>query len=93
MRAKHRYQAEQSMARRRRRTTISHWTMGSAGVIALVGIAYAVTKMLSMISTVSAVELRHILLGAGATFLRVEFTLLLAAIWTIPVGVAIGLRP
>jgi NitT/TauT family transport system permease protein len=67
--------------------------MGSAGVIALVGIAYAVTKMLSMISTLSAVELRHILLGAGATFLRVEFTLLLAAIWTIPVGVAIGLRP
>jgi NitT/TauT family transport system permease protein len=77
----------------RRRTTISHWTMGSAGFIALVGIAYAVTKMLSMISTVSAVELRHILLGAGATFLRVEFTLVLAAIWTIPVGVAIGLRP
>src|SRR6201997_503238 len=69
----------------RRRTAISHWTTGSAGVIALVGIAYAVTKMLSMISTLSAVELGHILLGAGATFLRVEFALLLAAIWTIPV--------
>ena len=32
-------------------------------------------------------------LGAGATFLRVEFTLVLAALWTIPVGVFIGLRP
>ena len=31
--------------------------------------------------------------GAGATFLRVEFTLLLAGLWTIPVGVYIGLRP
>ena len=31
--------------------------------------------------------------GAGATFLRVEATLLLAALWTIPVGVFIGLRP
>ena len=31
--------------------------------------------------------------GAGATFLRVEATLLLAALWTIPAGVFIGLRP
>jgi NitT/TauT family transport system permease protein len=33
------------------------------------------------------------LLGAGATFLRVNATLVLAALWTIPVGVAIGLNP
>jgi NitT/TauT family transport system permease protein len=31
--------------------------------------------------------------GAGATFLRVEFTLVLAGLWTIPVGVIIGLHP
>jgi ABC-type anion transport system duplicated permease subunit len=30
---------------------------------------------------------------AGATFLRVEFTLVLAALWTIPAGVVIGLNP
>jgi NitT/TauT family transport system permease protein len=71
----------------------SRWLVGTAGVIALAGIAYAVVKMLSMISTLSALELRHIFGGAGATFLRVELALLLAAIWTIPVGVAIGLRP
>jgi len=38
-------------------------------------------------------ELRTILLGAGATFLRVEFALVLAALWTIPVGTIIGLQP
>jgi NitT/TauT family transport system permease protein len=76
-----------------RPTRTSRWLVGSAGVMALAGIAYAVAKMLSMISTLSAVEFRHISLGAGATFLRVELALLLAAIWTIPVGVAIGLRP
>ena len=32
-------------------------------------------------------------LGLGATFLRVNLALLLAALWTIPVGVAIGLHP
>ena len=38
-------------------------------------------------------ELRSIFLGAGATFLRVAFTLFLAALWTIPVGILIGLKP
>jgi NitT/TauT family transport system permease protein len=56
-------------------------------------VAYAVAKMLAMLATLSSVEVRHIAWGAGATFLRVEVTLLLAALWTIPVGVAIGLRP
>jgi NitT/TauT family transport system permease protein len=32
-------------------------------------------------------------LGAGATYLRVNATLLIAALWTVPVGVAIGLNP
>jgi NitT/TauT family transport system permease protein len=75
------------------RTRISRWLAGTAGVLALAGTAYAVAKMLSMILTLSSIDIRHILLGTGATFLRVEFALLLAAIWTIPVGVAIGLRP
>jgi NitT/TauT family transport system permease protein len=37
--------------------------------------------------------LRRIFWGAGATFLRVELTLVLAALWTIPAGVALGLHP
>jgi NitT/TauT family transport system permease protein len=72
---------------------ISRWLVGPLGLLVLSGIAYALAKMFSMISTLSAFEVRHILLGTGATFLRVEFALLLAAVWTIPVGVAIGLRP
>jgi NitT/TauT family transport system permease protein len=72
---------------------ISPWLVGPVGLLVLSGIAYALAKMFSMISTLSAFEVRHILLGTGATFLRVEFALLLAAVWTIPVGVAIGLRP
>jgi NitT/TauT family transport system permease protein len=38
-------------------------------------------------------ESRYIAWGAGATFLRVEAVLLLAALWIVPAGVAIGLRP
>ena len=62
-------------------------------VVALLGVAYAVGKMSSMLAALSRPEIREILWGAGATFLRVEATLLLAACWTIPVGLYIGLRP
>jgi NitT/TauT family transport system permease protein len=66
------------------------WTMLVGG---LLGVAYAVGKMSSMLAALSRPEIREILRGAGATFLRVEATLLLAALWTIPVGLYVGLRP
>ena len=59
----------------------------------LLGVAYAVGKMGSMLAALSRPEIREVLWGAGATFLRVEATLLLAALWTIPVGLYIVLRP
>ena len=62
-------------------------------VAALLGIAYAMVKTSSLLAAISRPEIREILRGAGATFLRVEATLLLAALWTIPVGLYIGLRP
>ena len=38
-------------------------------------------------------EVKLLLLGAGATFLRVNTALLIASLWTIPVGVTIGFNP
>jgi NitT/TauT family transport system permease protein len=48
--------------------------------------------MAGLVVQVTGPELRSIFIGGGATLLRVEFTLLIAALWTIPVGVAIGLN-
>jgi NitT/TauT family transport system permease protein len=59
----------------------------------LLGVAYALGKMTSMLAALTRPEIREVLRGAGASFLRVEATLLLAALWTIPVGLYIGLRP
>jgi NitT/TauT family transport system permease protein len=66
------------------------WTLLIGG---LLGVVYAVGKMSGMLAALSRPEIREILWGAGATFLRVEATLLLAALWTIPAGLYIGLRP
>ncbi len=82
--------SEAGKARPHRRV---RWLAPAAGVVAAVALGYVVIKMLSTAASITAPELRGILVGAGATFLRVEFTLVLAALWTIPVGMVIGLRP
>ena len=46
-----------------------------------------------MIRGASVINLHHLFLAAGATYLRVNASLVIAALWTIPVGVAIGSNP
>jgi len=74
-------------------TNARNWITRVALVLALLAIGYALVKMVFLLGTVTAPEVRTIFVGAGATFLRVEATLLLAALWTIPAGVIIGLNP
>jgi NitT/TauT family transport system permease protein len=59
----------------------------------LVAIVYTSVNMVLLLTHLTREELRSIFLGAGATLLRVAFTLFLAALWTIPVGILIGLKP
>ena len=69
------------------------WLLRVVAAAVLLGIGYTVVRMAIVLTKVTTGELTGILVGAGATFLRVELTLVLAALWTIPVGVFIGLRP
>jgi NitT/TauT family transport system permease protein len=76
-----------------RATNARNWIRRVALAIVLLGIGYALVKMIYLLGTVTTPEVRTIFVGAGATFLRVEAVLLLAALWTIPAGVIIGLNP
>jgi NitT/TauT family transport system permease protein len=69
------------------------WASRVIAAVAILTTVYAVARMVVELGRVSRPGLHGILAGAGATFLRVEAVLLLAALWTIPVGVFIGLRP
>jgi NitT/TauT family transport system permease protein len=71
----------------------SKWGGWVLVAVLLVGIAYACVRMLALVSSLSGPEVRGIFAGAGATFLRVELTLALAGLWTIPAGVIVGLNP
>ena len=69
------------------------WLVRALAVLALAGIGYGVVRVAIILSGIGKAELHATALGLGATFLRVNLALLLAALWTIPVGVAIGLNP
>lgn len=56
-------------------------------------ICFAAFKAILLLREVPRPEFALLLEGAGATFCRVNVSLLLAAAWTIPVGVAIGFNP
>ncbi|MGA2350775.1 MAG: ABC transporter permease subunit [Terracidiphilus sp.] len=62
-------------------------------VFAVLAIFWGASRAILIVHGVGWAEIRLLLLGAGATYLRVNATLLIAALWTIPVGVTIGLNP
>jgi NitT/TauT family transport system permease protein len=65
------------------------WTLA----LAVAAVAFwALAEIILMLRTVTWPELRLLVEGAAATFLRVNAALLISAAWTIPVGVAIGLN-
>jgi len=72
---------------------IVQWITRLALAALLAGIVFACGKMVMLLIHLTREELRGIFLGAGATLLRVMFTLFLAGLWTIPVGIMIGLKP
>jgi NitT/TauT family transport system permease protein len=76
-----------------RRGNAGRWASYAIAFGVSIAVAYAAVRMSSLAASVTGSELRSIFVGGGATFLRVEFTLLLAALWTVPAGVAIGLNP
>jgi len=66
------------------------WALAFAGAVA---VCWAAAQAIFMLRTISWPDLRLLLEGAAATFLRVNASLVISALWTIPVGVAIGLNP
>ncbi|HEY0759047.1 MAG TPA: ABC transporter permease subunit [Acidisarcina sp.] len=80
-------------ARSQRPKTVNNAVGIVVVVLLAVAIIFAALHALGLLRQVHGPEVGMLLKGAGATFLRVNVSLLLAAIWTIPVGVAIGFQP
>jgi NitT/TauT family transport system permease protein len=76
-----------------RRSPWKIWLMRVFAVVVLAGISYGVVRVVLILIGLQKAELQEAAIGLGATFLRVNLTLLLGALWTIPAGVAIGFNP
>jgi NitT/TauT family transport system permease protein len=77
-------------AAKRRGNSLAYWTLGIAFATA---VAWTGLQCAFMLRNVTWPDLRLLLEGAAATFLRVNASLLISALWTVPVGVAIGFSP
>ncbi len=69
------------------------WLRTAGLLVLLVAIGYMAFEAAMLLRQVHLQQIGYLLKGALATFLRVNLSLLLAAAWTIPAGVAIGFNP
>src|SRR5580698_9793735 len=77
-------------AEKSNRPTLTLWMLAVAAV-AIIG--WGALQAVIMLETVTWPDMKLLLEGAAATFLRVNAALFISAAWTVPVGVAIGLNP
>ncbi|HXW16363.1 MAG TPA: ABC transporter permease subunit [Terriglobia bacterium] len=76
-----------------RKSLLALWAWRLLMLAGVLAVGYEAIRMGQMLVTTSRAEIWEILRGAIATLLRVEATLVLAGLWTIPVGVYVGMRP
>jgi NitT/TauT family transport system permease protein len=69
------------------------WTKRLAGGAIGVGVLFGAVKYVQLLTTLGGSEWLHLLGSTAATFLRVVIAVVLASLWTIPVGVLIGRHP
>jgi NitT/TauT family transport system permease protein len=83
--------ASQRVPAARRVWVIAFVTVSALVIVPLV--LWAGWKTIAVVATLSAGQWRYVLVSAGATFLRTFIALAIAAAWTVPVGVAVGMNP
>ncbi len=72
---------------------VRKWLLVFIGIVVAVGIVYAIGRAGMLLSGLKSDDLKRMLTGAGATFLRVAVCLLIGTLCTVPAGVAIGTHP
>jgi NitT/TauT family transport system permease protein len=83
------FQAENAGTRRWLRQS-GRWVLQG---ILLIAVLYSLWSMLILLAHVQITTWADLLLAAGATWLRTLTALAIGIVWTVPVGVAIGLSP
>ena len=73
--------------------TAGRWTKRIFVAALAVGILFGVMKYVQLLLTLTSGDWLHLFSSTAATFLRVVIAVVLASLWTIPMGVMIGRHP
>jgi NitT/TauT family transport system permease protein len=76
-----------------KRSRWARWLLGILGVAVILASGFAIFRGIGELSSLHRQDYFALWRSASFTFLRVNAALLLGAIWTVPVGVAIGSSP
>jgi NitT/TauT family transport system permease protein len=76
-----------------RAVPLKKWTLRIVAGLVGISILFAVVDALRLLAGLTSGDLKALVLGALATFLRVLCALLIGTAWTVPVGVWIGFNP
>lgn len=74
----------------KKRATVIYFAIAA---VLLVAIGFAAFHAVLLLRDIKGHDFLRLLAGAGLTFARVNAALLIASLWAIPVGVAIGFNP
>jgi NitT/TauT family transport system permease protein len=88
-----RHSGRDAQVNQAKESTSRRWHCGVCLMFLLLAVLYFAGDAIALLRQVTTSQAVAILLGAAATFARVNVALLIAAAWTIPAGVAIGLNP
>jgi NitT/TauT family transport system permease protein len=69
------------------------WTKGILVAVVGVGVLFGVVKYVHLLLALTSGDWLHLFGSTAATFVRVVIAVVLASLWTIPVGVMIGCHP
>jgi len=69
------------------------WIRRIVAIVVLIAVAYGALRLGQLLFTVPLAEYGRIIVGAVLTALRVVISLVIAVLWTVPLGVAIGSSP
>ena len=69
------------------------WLGRTLASLTVLVVFYALVRAAELLTHLNASDVHQMVQGAAATFARVVAALVLGALWTVPVGVAIGFNP
>src|SRR5258708_5857323 len=71
----------------------TRWIRRVVLLVVVIAVGYGVLRLGQLLLTVSLADYGRIIVGAVLTALRVVISLVIAVLWTVPLGVAIGSSP